>query len=267
MSPSKEPKPKINVPLDAKNTDFCGVVVDGASIIHVSDDVYDVMRLIRLMNQVSELGWKVIVGLKEKSYYFYTKYSSMSPEDKLRLKELKKTNQIDLIRDDEDDQHLIRVALNGPYYLLARDEYKDWRKANPDLDESIEKCRMWVEFIGGDPSIDLPASRTSTVIIGESPIGESISLIHTTSKTEIKVPLDKNIGRNWLKNQCNLVSKEYISNQHFRLRTINSELMIEDLNSTNGTYIDNLRLAPNHPHPISSHQSFKIGQDNEFTLQ
>jgi len=269
----ENPKPKIHAPIDNELSDFKGVVIDGANIITKNPPdgpaMTVVMRLIKLMNLVEALGWKVLVGLKYATWHYHTKVdeSPMTEEDKIRLKQLVKTGKIDLINDKEDDYHLISVALNGPYYLLSHDKYRDWKKANPKMKSRIDKCHVLVQWIGDEPSIKLPANGKSTVIIGNSADTETVTLFHDETQKQFETPLEKNIGRNWLSEQCEVVAKDYISNQHFRFRNIDNQLMLEDLNSTNGTYIDDLRLAPNHPHPISSGQSFRVGDKDVFRLK
>ena len=263
---------KIHAPINNEFSDFKGVVIDGANIItkNLPDGpaMTDVMRLIRLMNIVEALGWKVLVGLKHGTWHYHTKVddSPMTEEDKIRLKHLVNTGKIDLINDKEDDYHLISVALNGPYYLLSRDRYKDWKEKNPKISSHIDNCLISVQWIGDEPSINLPANSKSTVIIGNSADTEKITLVHKATQNQFNAPIEKNIGRTWLASQCDLSSEGGVSREHFRFREINGKIMIEDLKSTNGTFIDGFRLAPNHPETITLGQSFKIASD-EFELK
>lgn len=264
---------KIHAPIDNELSDFKGVVIDGANIISKGDRnrgtfSTDVMRLIRLMKIVEALGWKVLVGLKQGTFHYHTKVdeSPMTAEDKVRLKELVDTGKIDLIGDKEDDYHLISVALNGPYYLLSRDRFLDWKKANPSIESRIDNCLIRVEWIGDEPSINLPANSKSTVIIGNSADDEKATVIHNKTQKQFEIPLEKNIGRTWLTKQCDLNSEGGVSREHFRFRKINGEIMIEDLKSSNGTFIDGFRLAPNHPETISQGQLFRIASE-EFKLK
>ena len=264
---------KIHAPIDNEFSDFKGVVIDGANILTKGDKVEgtfsnDVMRLIRLMDIVESLGWKVMVGLQKKSYHMMLKSKKwpMSDGDKVALKELVSTGKVDLIDDDEDDYHLISVSLNGPYYLLSHDRFRDWKKKNPKLKSRIDKCHVLVQWIGDEPSINLPANSKSTVIIGNSADTEKITLVHKATQNQFNAPIEKNIGRTWLASQCDLNSEGGVSREHFRFREINGKIMIEDLKSTNGTFIDGFRLAPNHPETITLGQSFKIASD-EFVLK
>ena len=50
-----------------------------------------------------------------------------------------------------------------------------------------------------------------------------------------------------------------VSRKHLRLRRAGDALVAEDLNSTDGTYVDGVPLQPFVPHPVSSGQTLTIG--------
>jgi hypothetical protein len=262
---------KINAPFDHKFSEFKGVVIDGANVLtkgRGNDTQFVIHRLTKLKQIVEGLGWSALIGLKSKSYYYMiNKKSEMPEEDKIQLKEMKETGVIDLIDDDEDDYHLITVALNGPYYLLSHDKYRDWKKNNPKLKSHIEQCQIRIQWLGDEPSVNLPSNGKSTVVTSnDSSIDESLMLMHINSEQVVLAPYEKNIGRSWLSSKFELESRQYISSQHFRFRMIDNQLTIEDLSSTNGTYINNLRLPASHPTELPPGTEFRIGQDDAFKV-
>lgn len=265
---------KINAPFDHKFSEFKGVVIDGANVLtktnrKTNKTMFIIQRLTKLIQIVEGLGWSAIVGLKGASYGYMMKHpdSEMPEEEKSQLKEMVENGIVDIISDDEDDFHLISVALNGPYYLLSHDKYKDWKKKNPKLKSHIEQCHIRIEWLGNEPSVNLPSNGKSTVVASnDSSIDESLMLMHINSEQVVLAPYEKNIGRGWLSSKFELESKQYISGQHFRFRMINSQLTIEDLSSKNGTYINNLRLPASHPTELPPGTEFRIGQDDAFKV-
>lgn len=266
---------KLNAPFDHKFSEFKGVVIDGANVLtkgHRKDGnktEFVIQRLTKLIQIVEGLGWSALVGLKSKSYYYMiSRNSGMPEEDKSKLRKMVETGVIDLIDDEEDDYHLISVALNGPYYLLSHDRYKVWKKDNPKLVSHIKKCQIIINWLGDEPSVNLPANGKSTVIVNDnSSLDDALVLFHINKQQSFLAPYEKNIGRSWLASKFELESEGYISNQHFRFRMINGQLMIEDLSSTNGTYVDGLRLPPNHPIPIEKGVEFRVGPNDTFKLK
>ena len=268
---------KLNAPFDHKFSEFKGVVIDGANVLTKNKNKGSgknketeivIQRLTKLIHIVEALGWSALVGLKSKSYGYMIKHSEMSDDDKSKLRKMVETGVIDLIDDEEDDYHLISVALNGPYYLLSHDRYKVWKKDNPKLISHIEKCQIIINWLGDEPSINLPANGKSTVIVNDnSSLDDALVLLHINKQQAVLAPYEKNIGRSWLASKFELESEGYISNQHFRFRSINGQLMIEDLSSTNGTYVDGLRLPPNHPIPIEKGVEFRVGPNDTFELK
>ena len=222
------------------------------------------------MEKVRGLGWKTLVGIQEGTLFKMTnkKYESKYVEDRNTLQKSIDSGEINIIKDKEDDFHLIDVAVNGPYYLLSNDKYNTWKRKNPRIKSSINKCVRKVQFLGDEPSIDLPANGESTVIVRDISNPDSSGLlIHESSGKGALIPFEFNIGRTWLSEKFELEKRDYISSQHFRFRMINGQLMIEDLSSTNGTYVDGLRLPPNHPIPIEKGVEFRVGPNDIFELK
>lgn len=53
----------------------------------------------------------------------------------------------------------------------------------------------------------------------------------------------------------------FVSSRHFELRRVGNEFTITDLNSTNGTLVNNKPLTPNQPQPIHNGDIIRIGDD------
>ena len=96
-----------------------------------------ISRLKKLIKIVDSLGWQTLIGLKERSYYWMIKYSNLDEDEVNLLKAMVKSGSIDIICDEEDDYHLINVAINRPYYLLSHDKYRDWKKSNPSIKDRL----------------------------------------------------------------------------------------------------------------------------------
>lgn len=257
-----------NKPINPGMTPFSrsckGVVIDGANIL--SAEPASVQRLLNTIEYAEQLGWKVLVGLKGSTYgFFKSKDSTLSIEDQKRLKQLVADNRIDVIRDDQDDLHLIRIALSGPYFLLSRDLYRDWIKQNPNEAQDISRCLRFVEFLGEEASVDLPPSSTTTMVVGE-PDSKDVAL-HVKQKGTsaiLRMPLNMILGKKWLEGQG--ITNQYVSRQHFRLIEHQQGIFLEDLKSTNGTFIKGMRLPANHPHPLNETDSFTIAGSLEFDI-
>ena len=257
-----------NKPIEPVVDDFAqnakGVVIDGANIL--SAEPPSVARLVSTIDYARDKGWKVLVGLKEGTYYWMTKSknTTLSNEEKKLLKKLVESRTVSLIKDSQDDLHLIRIALKGPYYLLSRDLYRDWKKENPSLEGDINTCLMYVEFLGDEVSIDLPPSPHSTMIVAAEPNDEAkIAVVCSKPPLALMIPLNTIIGKNWFSE--NGVLNPYISRSHFRIIKNSDGLFLEDLKSKNGTFINEMRLSAHHPHPLKDVTSFAVA--GEFVLE
>jgi hypothetical protein len=267
---SDKPDHKLHLSVDTKFSEFKGVIVDGANILTKSktneESVVVISRLTKLLNIVEALGWQTLIGLKNDSYYWMIKRSNLDEEGVKTLKTMVKSGSIDLIDDQEDDYHLINVAINGPYYLLSHDMYRDWKKSNPSMKSKIERCHIKVNWLGDEPSFTLPANGKSTVIVRDNNEFDGVALSCNTTNEVALTPIGKNIGRGWLKTKFNHELFDYISNQHFRLLNQNGKLFIEDLTSSNGTYINGFKLPPNHPQELGPDGKFNLSKKLDFSI-
>jgi pSer/pThr/pTyr-binding forkhead associated (FHA) protein len=58
-----------------------------------------------------------------------------------------------------------------------------------------------------------------------------------------------------------------VSRKHLRLNVIDSKIIITDLGSKNGTYINSARITSNTPYELKSEAKIKIGFNTEFELK
>jgi pSer/pThr/pTyr-binding forkhead associated (FHA) protein len=58
-----------------------------------------------------------------------------------------------------------------------------------------------------------------------------------------------------------------VSRKHLRLNVIDSKIIITDLGSKNGTYINGARITSNTPYELKSEAKIKIGFNTEFELK
>ena len=267
---SDKPDHKLHSAVDTKFSEFKGVIVDGANILtktsKQNESVVVIPRLTKLVSIVEALGWQILIGLKNDSYYWMIKRSNLDEEGVKTLKAMVKSGRIDIIDDEEDDYHLINVAINGPYYLLSHDKYRDWKKSNPSLKAKIDRCHIKVNWLGDEPSFNLPANGKSTVIVSDSSEYDAVALSCNTTNEVALAPIGKNLGRAWLKTKFNHELFDYVSNQHFRFVKHNQKLLIEDLTSSNGTYIDGFKLPPNHPQELGNNGQFNLAKKLDFSI-
>lgn len=258
-------------PIQTPPTEFSkkckGVVIDGANIL--SAEPVSVQRLVNTIQYAQDLGWKALVGLKAGTYTWMMKNENSPLDDSAKemLKNLVDSKTVDLLRDKADDLHLIRIALNGPYYLLSRDHFRDWKKNNKELVEEIEACWLYVEVMGDEVSIDLPPSPHSTMRVPsmgvELPASLAVSVVGEEKK--FNIPYNTIIGKAWLAEQG--IENQYISRSHFRIVSNPDGLHVEDLKSKNGTFIDGMRLSAHHPHPLEDVKAFSIAGEVELLIE
>jgi len=257
----------IQTPPTAFSRKCKGVVIDGANIL--SAKPVSVQRLVNTIQYARDLGWKVLVGLKAGTYTWMMKNenSPLDESSKKLLEDLVSSKTVSLLKDKTDDLHLIRIALNGPYYLLSQDHYRDWKKNNQELVDDIEACWLYVEVMGDEVSIDLPPSPHSTMCVPSIGIEIPASLAVKVNGEEKKfnIPYNTIIGKAWLADHG--IENQYISRSHFRIVSNIDGLYLEDLKSKNGTFIDEMRLSAHHPHPLEDVKAFSIAGEVELLIE
>lgn len=262
---------KLHATSNTNYEEMKGVVIDGTNVITKSlgNDQREILlaRLQKVISNVEALGWNALVGIRQDAFHIWRKKELMPREDLAKLELMVDNGKIDLLSGQEDDYHLINTAINGPYYLLSNDNFKFWKKENKSVKHKIEKVQIKLNWLGDEPSFNLPANGKSTVVVGENSLKGQILLTHIDSNSTCIIKQNINIGRHLLREKFSLIGPEYVSGNHLRFYLEGKEVLIEDLKSKNGTYIGEFRLAPNHPQPILSNQVFSLARKDRFTVQ
>jgi len=119
---------------------------------------------------------------------------------------------------------------------------------------SGKHAKKYIDFLLPDDAIVLDNVQHSKSITlrGESP--EVIPII-LTENTEIVVGRSPNANV--------VLNNSYISGQHVALLNSNGNIIVvKDLNSTNGTYIDGQRLEPQMPFTLRTGQRLILGSED-----
>jgi pSer/pThr/pTyr-binding forkhead associated (FHA) protein len=59
-----------------------------------------------------------------------------------------------------------------------------------------------------------------------------------------------------------VINNSYVSGQHLSLKAVGNEVMVKDLGSTNGSYIDGQKLQPHVAVPLLPGQRLIIGSED-----
>lgn len=62
------------------------------------------------------------------------------------------------------------------------------------------------------------------------------------------------------------IAHSSVSKQHARLLWRGEELMVEDLGSTNGTWVNRVKLSPNDPHRARPDDTLRFGQGDAYLV-
>lgn len=280
---------------------FRSVVIDGNNALTLRSEMVDgkkkfhfsLERLINTISKVEELGWPTKTVMKEATYIFCLKSDSTLTEPQRKvLEQMERMNTIHLIRKspdkDLDDKVMIQHALDHDAWILTGDTFRKdhlpslLEQGKPEVINEINKRRIHLEF-GPDhqPIFSLPenmAAMTATKVVSDTqnvdfellsggcPLWMCVS---DSERIEITVPMRKPVGRiNFQKPSSDVGRKEAVgavSRSHFRIDWDGTNFYITDINSTNGTKIDGLKIPPHMPYPIESENIVTIG-DIQFGL-
>lgn len=248
-----------------KGETFDCVVIDGSNCIVDGDRAnikYTFDRLLRTVNAVHALGWPTYVGLQRGQYDFLTKFSELSDDKKKQLIEIKKLTNASLINSKEDDQWLLRQAVNQNGWLLTHDrmrtEKKKYIKENPSIVNEINRRLCVLNFVGDEPVFNLPKRDTDTIIstkmaMVEDEIKEMINRLTSIPVTlkvheqvvETEFKLGVPIGRKEFEALMSHEELGKVSGAHFRLDVKDGAVLFTDLSSTNGSMMNKVLFAPN----------------------
>ena len=265
---------KPNSPLRNYNGEiFDCVVLDGSNIItqnipttKKSRIKFSAERLLKTLTAIQNLGWPTYLGMKKGTYRFAvsSKKSTLTNEDRKILEDLIDKGILSLIDDEDDDDWLIKAAIERNGWILSNDRYLDSvrkliNEKDYDLANEINKRSCRLEWVGREPLFILPRNHLSMektqIISNKRVIKEKLDNI---SKLKFRVTYDEE-DRGYVKLSFNIPigRKDFdfmepkfissISRVHFIIDNNGQDgYSITDLGSKNGTIVNNLSIAPNY---------------------
>ena len=237
---------------------------------------------------MEELGWRTKTILKEGTYNWSLKSdSTLTKNQRKALKKMNEVGTIHLVKSngdkDLDDKIMIQHALDHNAWILTHDTFK--RDHLPKLKEEgkfhtineINKRRVNIIF-GPDhqPIFTLPENEealeatrvvedTLNVELEELSGGCSIWLgVEGGPEVNGIVKMRQPVGRSALlsfakekvhKDACGAVSR-----RHFKIDYSGQDYYITDINSTNGTKLNDMKLPPHRPYLLTPSCVVSIGQ-------
>lgn len=278
----------VKIDEDYEGEMFSSVVLDGTNIITESQHVFRLERLQNTIKAVEELGWRTKTILKEGTYNWSLKSdSTLTKIQRKALKKMYEVGTIHLVKSngdkDLDDKIMIQHALDHNAWILTHDTFK--RDHLPKLKEEgkfhtineINKRRVNIIF-GPDhqPIFTLPENEealeatrvvedTLNVELEELSGGCSIWLgVEGGPEVNGIVKMRQPVGRSALlsfakekvhKDACGAVSR-----RHFKIDYSGQDYYITDINSTNGTKLNDMKLPPHRPYLLTPSCVVSIGQ-------
>ena len=275
---------------------FSSVVIDGNNAITVSTKSkngkkhykFSLERLFNTIQSIEELGWRTKSVLKEGTYYRCLKTSSsLTDAQREALKRMKSTGMIHIIENPErdpdlDDKIMIEHALKFDAWILTGDTFR--RDHLPKLlgeqkysvVNEINKRRVKLSF-GPDnkpifclpPNLDALAatkvvSDTQNVELELLSGGCPIYLaVEDEEEAHGIVPMREPVGRKELLNIAKSAAfkdaMNAVSRNHFKIDWDGKNFYFTDLNSTNGTKINDLKIPPHQPQKLADGDIISIG--------
>ncbi len=246
------------------------VVMDGSNIItkHVPTTKgnrreFAVDRLVRTIRAVHKLGWPSYAGMKRKTYRHgvSSKRDKFDESGRKALDDLIDRGVVSLIDDDHDDEWLIRAAIKRNGWILSDDRYRKEVKMLVKSGEFVNAneinrrmCR--IEFVGSEPSFVLPKNHGSLgkTVVEQSKASDSVSrellevavtvTVTGFPEARLRLPIGVPIGRANFDEIGGDSAVSTISRSHFIIESAGGRLSVTDLQSTNGTVVNGLALAP-----------------------
>jgi len=252
---------------------FDCVVLDGSNIItqnipttRNSRKIFNAERLVKTLNSIHNLGWPTYLGMKKGTYRFAvsSKKSTLTDSDREILEDLLERGILSLIDDNDDDDWLIRAAMDRNGWILSNDRYLDSvrkliKEKDYDLANEINRRSCKLEWVGTQPLFVLPQNNSqlekTEILSNKITIKQKLELISKISfvtfyesekKGIVKLPINTPIGRK----DFDFLEKKFInsiSRAHFMIeKNVDGDLKISDLESKNGTIVNDLSIAPNY---------------------
>ena len=275
---------------------FSSVIIDGNNIITEGTKVENgqkiyIFRLERLKNtiqKVEQLGWPTKTVMKQGTFdYCMKKTSTLTDFQRVSLKDMVAFGMITLIghnKDkDIDDKVMIQHALDHESWILTEDSFqKDHLpklKGEGKFHEinEINKRKVKITF-GPDhqPIFCLPQNQSAldaTRVVSDTKstdlnsTGDGCPLILKTdyaNDIHFMLPMRKPVGRALLldlsKESIHKDSVRIVSRSHLRFDWDGSNFYVTDVNSKNGTKINDLKIPPHQPQKITTSDIISIGK-------
>ena len=274
---------------------FTSVVIDGNNAITVKVATkggkkhydFSLQRLFNTIHAVEELGWRTMTVLKEGTYYRCLKSSSnFTDSQREALKRMKVTSMIHVIENpdkdpDLDDKIMIQHALKHDAWILTGDKFqkdhipKLGKEKKFSVINEINKRRVALSF-GPDnkPLFCLPQNMEATKatkVVSDTQNVE-LELLSNGCPIEVSfldekgfagiVPMREPIGRKVLlaigKSSDLKSAMNAISRNHFKIDWDGKSFYLTDLNSTNGTRINGLKIPSHQPQKLSMNDLISI---------
>jgi hypothetical protein len=275
---------------------FSSVVIDGNNAITVSSRTindkmhykFSLERLFNTIQSVEELGWRTLTVLKVGTYGKCIKKSSdLTDGQREVLKKMKNTSMIHIIEGTNEDRHLddkimIEHALNHDAWILTGDTFRKdhlpklFKEQKFLVMNEINKRRVNLSF-GPDnkPLFCLPQNLdalAATKVVSDTQNVE-LELLSGGCPILISVPDEEDVsgvvtmrepvGRKGLldiaKSPKFNDAMNAVSRNHFKIDWDGSDFYLTDLNSTNGTKINDLKIPPHQPQRLSENDEIRIG--------
>lgn len=261
------------------------VVIDGSNIITKSVPTtrgfrrsFEVERLVKVIETVHGLGWPTLVGMKMKTFRHgvSSKKGRFGDLEREIMEDLIDKDVVSMIDDDNDDDWIIRAAIDRNGWILSNDRFRKEVETLVEVGEyqnanEINKRMCRVEFVGSEPIFVLPKNHE---LLGKTivdQIRESSSSFEQISSVEVdvlgngdftklRIPIGIPIGRSDFIGFADDKSISSISRSHFIIDSRKGELLINDLGSTNGTILNEMHLAPGFYSEITDGSKVKIGR-------
>ena len=284
-------KPMVEIGEEYSGEIFSSVVLDGTNIITEKSKPKYVFRFERLQNTiraVEALGWRTKTILKKGTYkHCLEEGSSFTENQKNALTKMNEFAIIHLVEftgdKDEDDKIMIQHALNHDAWILTHDTFrKDHFKKLKDEKKfhtinEINKRRVNITF-GPDhqPIFTLPeneealeatkiVSDTLNVELEELSGGCSIWLgleggPEVNGIIKMRQPVGRSALLNFAKEKAHKDACGAVSRRHFKIDYSGKDYYITDINSTNGTKLNDMKLPPHKPNLLTPSCVVSIGQ-------
>lgn len=177
------------------------------------------------------------------------KHIKESREEKVVVKENLEVNRI--IEEDEEEKQSKNILKKFVEILKRKSKYKN-EKDLEEEDTYIGDFREY-SYIAEDTDVYGESGEDATMLLTSSGAISTITLRSLNLEQELKITptVFPCVLGNSRKSSDFLVNNPVVSRVHMRVSEEFAEYYVEDLNSTNGTFINGVRLTPHIPKEIT----------------